>query len=511
VFGSGRSPRNVVGETTPADVAAQDGRIEAHRDLGRGLLWLGTSNLLSKVLDALSAIFVLRFLSKEELGLATLAWATTTLVESFNGFGIGGALIQSATVSETAKASAHWYAVGASACLTLLVCVAAPELAALYGMPQLVPLIRVSSLKLLLVGCANVPLAVASRSLRFERLGAIASTSTVLASLLTIVLAALGWGAWAPLLGNTAHGAFQLLGVVVLAPMLPRLTLSWVSLRPLARTGWALACAGAAGQVSRNLDYWLLGRFGGASALGSYRVAFDLAMLPTFTTLQVASRSALPVYARLVGAPARLAGSVAWTARTASLVLIAPLLIVFIEGEALFAAIGKVSDPGLILTTRILCVAAFLRAATQHGLPALVASGYSRLALLEALLSAVVLAASFLFSILLLEPLDAPVRIACGWLLACLVLLPIELVLVRRLGRGVAGGLLRAVRSPVLVALGVGLVYWPLQQLSPLAPGVPRIMLHAASLLALYGLALRYVLKVRLSQLRFSAHDETAR
>jgi hypothetical protein len=31
---------------------------------------------------------------------------------------------------------------------------------------------------------------------------------------------------------------------------------------------------------------------------------------------------------------------------------------------------------------------------------------------------AVVLAASFLFSILLVEPLDAPVRTACGWLLA---------------------------------------------------------------------------------------------
>ena len=78
---------------------------DPHHDLGRGLLWLGTSNLLSKVLDALSAIFVLRFLSKEELGLATLAWATTTLVESFNGLGIGGALIQSATASETAAPS----------------------------------------------------------------------------------------------------------------------------------------------------------------------------------------------------------------------------------------------------------------------------------------------------------------------------------------------------------------------------------------------------------------------
>jgi O-antigen/teichoic acid export membrane protein len=482
---------------------------DPHHDLGRGLLWLGTSNLLSKVLDALSAIFVLRFLSKEELGLATLAWATATLVESFNGLGIGGALIQSATASETVKASAHWYAVGTSACLMLLICGAAPVIAGVYDLPALIPLIRVSALKLLLVGCANVPLAVASRNLRFERLGAIASASTMLASLLTMVLAAWGWGAWAPLLGNTAHGAFQLLGVMLLAPMLPRLTLSWASLRPLARTGWALACSGAAGQVSRNLDYWLLGRFGGASALGSYRVAFDLAMLPTITTMQVASRSALPVYARLVGVPARLTGAVAWTARTASLVLVAPLLIVFLEAEALFMAIGKASDPDIILATRVLCVAAFLRAAAQHALPALIASGYSRLALLEALVSALVLGASFSLCLLLLEPFGAPVRVACGWLLACLVLVPVELLLVRRLGSGVGHGLARATRAPALLALGVGLAAWLLQHLSPLGPGVPRILVHAALILLLYGLAVRYGLKMRLSDLRRSSAQES--
>jgi hypothetical protein len=35
-------------------------------------------------------------------------------------------------------------------------------------------------------------------------------------------------------------------------------------------------------------------------------------------------------------------------------------------------------------------------------------------------------------------------------------------------------------------------------------------LLHAASILALYGLALRYGLKVRLSQLRFSAPNESS-
>jgi len=303
-----------------------DDDVREHRELGRGLLWLGMSNLFARLLDAASAVLVLRFLSRDELGLATLAWSTTTLAESFNAFGIGGAVIQASALTERSKATAYWYALMTSALLAGVVYVAAPLIASLYGVPRLAALIHVSSLELVFVGCANVPLAVASRGLRFERLGVIASTSTVLASIVTIVLASLGGGAWAPLLGNTSHGAFQLLGAMVLVPMRPRAAWSWPALKPLARTGWALAGAGAAGQLARNVDYWLLGRVGGSAALGSYRIAFDLAMLPMFTTLQVAARAALPVYTRLAMVPRRLGVSVAWTARTASLLLLAPLL-----------------------------------------------------------------------------------------------------------------------------------------------------------------------------------------
>lgn len=490
-----------------AVTAAPAGGASEQRELGRGLLWLGSSNVLSKLVDALSAIFVLRFLSREELGLATLAWATTTLVETFNALGVGGAVIQAPVLSESAKNTAFWYAVSSSALLGSGVFAAAPFVAGFYELPALLPLIQVSSLKLLLVGAANVPLAMASRGLLFERLGVITTLSTLLASGTTAALAALGWGAWAPLIGNTAHGAFQLLGVCWLAPMRLGRGLSWAEVKPLARTGWALAGAGAAGQVARNLDYWILGRIGGAAALGSYRVAFELAMLPAFTALQVASRSSLPVYSRLVSTPERLGAALSWTASTASVVLLAPLLLVFLEGDAVFAAIGKVSDPSLQLATRALCIAALLRAVAQLSLPALIAAGLSRLVLLEALVSSLMLAASFAASVTLLGGSDARAQVAYGWLLGCSLLVPFELWLVRRLGPGVGLELVTGLRGPLLLGLGVGVICWLLQQLSPLAPGLLRLALHGAGIIALYLLAVRSGLGLRLSDLRRAPGD----
>ena len=479
--------------------------VAEHRQLGRGLLWLGASNLFARLLDAVSAVLVLRFLSREALGLATLAWSTTTLAECFNGFGIGGAVIQSGTLTERSKSTAYWYALMTSALLAVTVYGAAPLIASLYGVPELASLIHVSSLKLIFVGCANVPLAVASRGLRFERLGLIASLSTVLASIATIALAWLGYGAWAPLLGNTAHGAFQLLGVMVLAPMWPRWAWSWAALKPMARTGWALAGAGAAGQVARNVDYWLLGRVAGPAALGSYRIAFDLAMLPMFTTVQVAARSALPIYARVARVPERLGSAVAWTARTASLILLVPLLIVFLEGEALLTAIGKVSDPALLATVRLLCVCAFLRAAPQFMLPALVATGRSRSTFLEAVMSSLVLAGCIVPGLLLFDTPRAEIRVAGAWLVACLALVPFELLLMRPLGRDVRDNLVASFRTPLLVASSVGIIAAVLGRLSPLAPGLLRLSLHGGAIVGLYILVIRYGLRLRWSELRFGA------
>jgi O-antigen/teichoic acid export membrane protein len=479
--------------------------VHEQRELGRGLVWLGTSNLFAKLLDAAGAVLVLRFLSKEELGLATLAWSTTTLAESFNSFGIGNAVIQAGELTDRSKATAHWYAIVTSTLLAGAVYAAAPAMASLYGVPQLTALIQISSAKLVFVGCANVPLAMASRSLRFGRLGLIASLSTVFASTLTIALAYLGWGAMAPVLGNTAHGAFQLLGMMILAPMAPRAAWSWAELKPLARTGWTLAGAGAASQVARNIDYWLLGRIGGAAALGSYRVAFDLAMLPTLTTLQVAARSALPVYARVAKTPERLGAAVAWTAQTASLILLLPVLIVFLEGEALFTAIGKASDPTLLLTLRLLCVCAFLRAAPQFALPALIATGHSRLTFVEAVVSSVVLAACILPGLSLFHVPAPEARVAAAWLVACLILVPIELALMRPLGPALRRQVLASFRAPVLVVTSVGIIAAGLAWLSPLPSGLLRLATHGSAIVGLYFLVVHHGLRLRLSDLRLGA------
>jgi O-antigen/teichoic acid export membrane protein len=475
--------------------------MDAKGQLGRGLLWLGSAQLASKALDALTGPLVLGFLSTEELGIATIAWTVTTFVETFSGLGIGVALVQASALDERVRASAHWYALGAASVLAVLVYAVAPSIAAAYGNDALVALVRVSAAKLIFVGMAHVPLAVASRGLRFERLGAITTLATLLSSVLTIALAALGYGAWAPLLGNTAHGAFQLLGVALIAPYFPRPRLVFSELSALARLGWSLTASSAAGQLTRNLDYLLLGQWGGLAALGTYRVAFDLAMAPALAIAQVSSRFALPIYSRLAPGSAEQRAALSWTSRSTVLLLLAPLLLVFFEGVDLFQLLGKTAHVETRLTLRLLCVAALLRGLSQNNGPLLVAAGRARAALVEALISALLLGATLTAGLAWLAPWPVEVRLASGWLAAYAVLLPVDVALIAAVVPGMSLTSLRAVLLPLALALAVGALWAALEPLTGLGPGGVRLCVHGGCLLALYALGARLVAGFRRSDL----------
>lgn len=461
------------------------------------MFWLGSASLVSRVIDALAMIIVLGFLTREELGLATLAWSVTTLLETLNGLGINTALIQRPQLDDDDSASAHWYAVLTAIVLIGLVALGAPLLARFYDAPTLAPLIWVSSSKLLFVGLANVPLALLSRRLDFRTLGAVTSGATLLSAVLTIALAAAGAGAWAPLLGNTAHGLFQWLGTLVVAPFWPRLVLSPARLRPMIKPGLSVAGAGTVGQLTKNLDYFVVGQLGGFGTLGSYRVAFELAMAPTLAILQVINRSALPVFSRLASDVSALRDAFAWTARSALLLVLAPLLLVFFEGSTIVVLLGKQPEPYLETVLQCLCGAALLRTIAQAYPQVFVAKGYPHRSLIEAVATVCLLSLSLVLCLVGLESWPVMVRVALAWLLAYVALQPVDVWLARDLIPGNVRALFASLKAPLLLALLLGALLEVALPFSPLeAPGL-RMLVHGGLIVALYVLGLRTVVGVK--------------
>jgi O-antigen/teichoic acid export membrane protein len=219
--------------------------------------------------------------------------------------------------------------------------------------------------------------------------------------LLTCALAAAGFEAWSLIIGQVAHGLFTCIGAQIAHPFRPRGAPRLALIRDDIQFGVKAASASILYNFYRNADYYLIGRLLGTSAVGVYRVAFDLAMTPTLAVLTVVNRSALPVYARLSDDLSALREAFLWTLRNLGMLLAPVTAILFFAPEELLRWVNKGQWLDAAPMVRWLALAAFVRSIAQtfpqlfHGLKRPI------LALYEALFTMVILI-SFLYAALLL-------------------------------------------------------------------------------------------------------------
>ncbi len=477
--------------------AAQDGREE----IRRGFVWLGAASAIGRVLDVASVFIVLWFVSSEELGQATLAWSVAVMLEALNGLGVGAALVQAGPkLGEREKHSAFWYAMGAATLLILVVFAAAGLLSSLYDSPPLAAMLRVSVTKLWFVGAAVVPLAMLNRELRYERIAAVSTAATLGSSVLTCVLAALGFGAWALVLGQTSHGLITMLGAFWAHDYRPRLVFDRLLLAPLARFGGQLAASSVLYHFYRNVDYFILGRMLDVSAVGMYRVAFDLAMTPTLAILTVVNRAAVPVYARLHTDLAALKSAFLWTLSSLGLLLVPLTVVLGLNAEDLLSFVkdGEWAEAAPIVPW--LCAAALLRCLDQTFPQVFQGLRRPAFAFYDAALSVVTVAGLIYASLSVFGAAHGAVVVAWAWLAAYPLLIVVLALLLRLLMPLSFSELLHTQRHTVGALVSMVLAHL---LVSPLCAGFAAWLRLALCVLvegAAYALYVRYVARIRVSE-----------
>ena len=99
---------------------------EPNSNIKQGFLWLGTANIAAQIFDVISSVLILIFLSKTEIGLATLAWSFAVIVESFNGLGVGTSMLQKKDLPQKEVNSLFWFSTGFSIAAFLLIVLLSP-------------------------------------------------------------------------------------------------------------------------------------------------------------------------------------------------------------------------------------------------------------------------------------------------------------------------------------------------------------------------------------------------
>jgi len=252
---------------------------ELDKSLVFGIAWTSGMKWFGQLLSWASTIVVARLLVPADFGLIGMASVYFGLVMLLTECGLGATIVikRELTVNQLAQLNTLSVLIGLTA---LAVSVAgAKPVAHFFGAPSLRWVVVVMSVACVITAFQTVPSAVMQKEFQFRSLAIFEGCQSLVAAVSTVVLAFLGFGYWALVLGN-------LTGISVLITLLltkhsqhfawPRtqeikecLTISshiWVS-----RLAWYL---------QSNADFLIAGRMLGQWALGIYTIGWDLASAP---------------------------------------------------------------------------------------------------------------------------------------------------------------------------------------------------------------------------------------
>ncbi|MFN8103704.1 MAG: lipopolysaccharide biosynthesis protein [Acidimicrobiia bacterium] len=280
-------------ETTSAATAVKHSAV-------RNFFWGVVSTFTNRFAQFAGLIILARLLTPEDFGVVAGATSLMIFLDVGVDDGLGSALIYHQEKGITRRVQT---AFTVNLILMTVLTVAASllgyfVLAAFQQSPEYRLLFAVVPLSLLLRSFGQINDAILQRDLQFKKRTVADTGRAVTRFGVSIALALSGFGPWAIVVGGLASDAVGSVLNWIMVPFVPRFTIDRDLAKGLLKFGMPLVGMKALSQVGTNADYFIVGHRLGPTALGEYKIAFQLPELVISNTLWVFSSVAYPTYAR---------------------------------------------------------------------------------------------------------------------------------------------------------------------------------------------------------------------
>ena len=184
-----------------------------------GLKWTAGGKLAAQAITWATTLIVIRLLHPEDYGLLAMATIFVAFTLMLSEAGLTPALIQKQHLDEIELRQIFAIIISINITLIIVINLVAPLIADFFDDDRLISIIRVLSVQFLLVITNTIPQAILYRDLKFKMISLIDLTSTLAGSLLTLVLAYMGYGVWALVLGSIFSGVWKMIAFNIFAPL----------------------------------------------------------------------------------------------------------------------------------------------------------------------------------------------------------------------------------------------------------------------------------------------------
>jgi len=362
--------------------------------LVRGVAWTAAGKWLTQIATWGITLIVARLLAPSDYGLLGMALIYVNFVMFFTEFGLGTAIVTLQDLSDNQLSQLNSFSLLLGFLGLAVSAAAAIPLGKFFRAPQLPPVVVVMSIGFAVSTIRTVPYSLLQKDMRFKLLAVIEGFQTMIQAVCTLVLAYLGFGYWALVLGILSVS----LTSTGLTLICRRQRFAWPRfsvIRQALLYSWHIIVGRVSWYIYNDSDLFIAGRVLGQAPLGAYSLAWTLANAPLEKLTNLVNRVTPAVFATIQSDFAALRRYLRnITAGLALVIFPATLGMALIARDFVQLALGS-KWSGVILPLEILALYALIRSNVILLTPVLNVVGEQRFVMWNSLYTMVVLPIAF--------------------------------------------------------------------------------------------------------------------
>lgn len=234
------------------------------------MIWRFLERCGAQGVTFLVSVLLARLLDPSVYGIVALVTVFTAILQVFVDSGMGNALIQKKDADDLDFSSVFYFNLLACILLYIFMFLVAPLIASFYNMPDLTPVIRVSSLTLIISGVKNIQQAYVSSHLLFKKFFFATLGGTIGAAVIGIWMAWKGYGVWALVAQHLFNTTLDTIILWVTVKWRPKRMFSLERLKGLFSYGWKLLVSALLDTGYNNLRSLIIGKLYTSADLAFY-------------------------------------------------------------------------------------------------------------------------------------------------------------------------------------------------------------------------------------------------
>jgi O-antigen/teichoic acid export membrane protein len=265
-----------------------------------GIKWSYASTITNAFVQIIYTAIMARLLDPVSFGLIAMSSVILRFGSYFSQMGMGSALIQKKTLTDSDIRSGFTSSVLISLLFLCLVYFLSPFALLVFNNPELVPIIRVMAISFIFTGLSTTSLAIIRRNFNFKSLAIIEIISYIFSyGAIGIISALLGFGVWSLVFASLSQALLSAILSYLAVKHSLLFLFSWKSYKPLFSFGSKISGITFFQFIGANLDTLLIGKFSGASSLGIYNRTSLLINLPGQYLFASLSRVLFPAFSQI--------------------------------------------------------------------------------------------------------------------------------------------------------------------------------------------------------------------